>query len=98
MQYLESDLILSAEIEGLTRRGNHPEVTQDKNRKSKRLQKRQEIWLEFPWLGQVKLDTDMLPEGLKDVALHPQVSRQVTAGRRQARLTKKVANCRQVGS
>ena len=98
VQYLESDLILSAGTEGLTWRGNHPEMTQDKNRRSKRPQERQEISLGFPWLGQIRLDADMLPEGLKDVALHPQVSRQVTAGRRQARVTKIVANCRQVGS
>jgi hypothetical protein len=98
IQYLESDLILSAEVEGLTWRGNHPEMTQDKNRRSKRPQERQEISLGFQWLGQIRLDADMLPEGLKDVALHPQVSRQVTAGRRQARLTKIVENCRQVGS
>ena len=82
VHYLEFDLILSAVTEGLTWRGNHSEMTQDKNRKPKRLQERQEIWLGFPWLGQVRLDTDMLPEGLKDVALHPQVGRQVTAGRR----------------
>jgi len=73
-QYLESDLILSAETEGLTWRGNHPEMTQDKNRRSKRPQERQEISLGFQWLGQIRLDADMLPEGLKDVALHPQVS------------------------
>src|SRR5215469_3606465 len=77
--YLESDLILSAETEGLTWRGNHPEMTQDKNPRSKRPQERQEISLGFQWLGQIRLDADMLPEGLKDVALHPQVSRQVTA-------------------
>jgi hypothetical protein len=98
VQYLESDLILSAETEGLTWRGNHPEMTQDKNRRSKRAQERQEISLGFQWLGQIRLDADVLPEGFKDVALHPQVSRQVTAGRRQARVTKIVANCRQVGS
>ena len=76
-QYLESYVILSAETEGLTWRRNHPEMTQDKNRRSKGAQERQEISLGFQWLGQIRLDADMLPEGLKDVALHPQVSRLV---------------------
>ena len=58
MQYLESDLILSAETEGLTWQGNHPEMTQDKNLKSKQLQKRQEIWLGFPWLGTIGMVCD----------------------------------------
>jgi hypothetical protein len=54
IQYLESDLILGTETEGLTCQGNHPETTQDKKQESKRLQERQEISLGFPWLGRFR--------------------------------------------
>ena len=49
VQYLESDLILSVETEGLTRKGITPKRLKIKNRKSTRLQERREIWLGFSW-------------------------------------------------
>jgi len=67
VQYLESDLILSVETEGLTRKGITPKRLKIKNRKSTRLQERREIWLGFSWLGRV--DTGMLPQGLKGVGV-----------------------------
>jgi hypothetical protein len=68
-----------------------------KNRKSKRLEERQEIWFGLPRLGRVWLDAGMFPEGLQGVALRPQVYRQVPAGRCQARVAEIVTNRHQVG-
>src|SRR5262249_43166459 len=65
VHYLESDFISGSETRYLMCQGNSREMTQDKNRRSKRPQERQEISLGFQWLGQIRLDADMLPEGLK---------------------------------
>jgi len=76
--------------------GNYPETTQDKKQESKRLKERQEIWLGCPWVGRMRLDAGVFPEGLQGVALHTEVYRQVSAGRCQTRMAEIVANRHQV--
>ena len=54
VHYLESDLILSAETEGLTWRGNHPEITQDKKPEIKATAgaPRDLAWVSMAWPDQ----------------------------------------------